>query len=334
MHIVTGGAGFIGSAVVWRLNREDIDDILIVDNLGDADKWKNLVGLRYREYLHRDEFLRRIQRGEAPDQAEAVIHMGACSSTTERDADFLMANNVRYAQAVCRYALDCGARFIQASSAATYGDGGQGFADDPADLLRLKPLTMYGYSKHLFDLWALRENLLKRIACLKFFNVYGPNEYHKGDMRSMVCKAVEQIQAGKGLHLFRSGRPEYADGGQMRDFIYVKDCVDIIWWLLANPEENGILNAGSGAARTWNDLAKAVFAAMGLPADVEYVDMPEALRDTYQYFTQADMGWLKQRNCPVNFHSLEDGVRDYVRNYLLGKDPHLGGWQHSNGDSK
>jgi len=323
MYIITGGAGFIGSAVVWRLNQEGIDDILIVDRLGATDKWKNLVGLRYREYLHRDEFLRRIRCNEAPDQVKAVIHMGACSSTTERDADFLMANNVHYAQAVCRYALERGARCIQASSAATYGDGSQGFADDPANLSRLRPLSMYGYSKQLFDLWALRENLLNRIACLKFFNVYGPNEYHKGDMRSLVCKAVEQIQTRGELRLFRSDRPDYADGGQMRDFIYVKDCEAIIWWLLGNPEVNGILNAGSGTARTWNDLAGAVFAAMGRPTNVAYTDMPEALQGRYQYFTQADMAWLKRHNCPVKCHSLEDGVRDYVCTYLLGDDPYL-----------
>ena len=323
MYIVTGGAGFIGSAVVWRLNREGVDDILIVDNLGTTDKWKNLVGLRYREYLHRDEFAQRIEQGSAPEQVEAVIHMGACSSTTERDADFLMRNNVRYSQALCRYALERGARFIQASSAATYGDGAQGFSDGLLTLFRLKPLNMYGYSKHLFDMWAFRENLLNRVACLKFFNVYGPNEYHKGDMRSMICKAVEQIQACGELRLFCSDRPDYADGGQMRDFVYVKDCAEIIWWLLRNPDVNGILNAGSGTARTWNDLARAVFAAMERPERVRYMEMPEALRGKYQYFTQADMGWLEQRGCPAVFHSLEDGVREYVREYLLGANPHL-----------
>jgi ADP-L-glycero-D-manno-heptose 6-epimerase len=324
MYIITGGAGFIGSAVAWRLNQEGVDDILIVDNLGTTDKWKNLAGLRYREYLHRDEFLRRIREGEAPDQVEAVIHMGACSSTTERDADFLMANNVRYAQEVCRYALARGARFIQASSAATYGDGSQGFSVDLPNLCRLRPLNMYGYSKHAFDVWASRENLLDRIVCLKFFNVYGPNEYHKGDMRSMVCKAVEQIRADGALRLFRSCKQKYADGGQMRDFVYVKDCAEIVRWLLGNPDVNGILNAGSGAARTWNDLAKAVFAAMALPVNVVYTDMPEALRGKYQNFTQADMAWIDRHHCPVRFHSLEDGVRDDVGNYLLADDPYLG----------
>ena len=323
MYIITGGAGFIGSGVVWRLNLEGIDDILIVDNLGATDKWKNLAGLRYREYLHRDEFLSRIRGKDAPQQAQAVIHMGACSDTTQRDADFLMANNVRYAQEVCRYALERGARFIQASSAATYGDGARGFSDDVRILPRLKPLNMYGYSKQLFDLWTLRENLLNRIVCLKFFNVYGPNEYHKGDMRSMVCKAVEQIRTQGELRLFRSENPDYADGGQMRDFVQVKDCVELIWWLLNNPEVNGVLNAGSGRARTWNDLAQAVFTALAMPVNVVYTDMPEDLRGKYQYFTQADMSWLERHNCPLQFRSLEDGVRDYVCNYLLSNEPYL-----------
>ena len=319
MYIVTGGAGFIGSAVVWRLNQAGIDDILIVDNLGTTEKWKNLVGLRYVDYMHRDEFVRRIREGKAPERVQAVIHMGACSSTTERDADFLMENNVHYSQEVCRYAFACGARYVHASSAATYGDGSQGFSDDAAGLDKLRPLNMYGYSKQLFDLWAVREKLIGRIASLKFFNVYGPNEYHKDDMRSMVCKAVEQIRASGELKLFSSDRPDYADGGQMRDFVYVKDCVEIIWWLLEHPEANGVLNVGSGKARTWNDLAAAVFAALERPAAVVYMDMPEALKGKYQYFTQADMGWLERLGCPVAFHSLEDGVRDYVRNYLVGE---------------
>ncbi len=323
MYIITGGAGFIGSAMVWRLNQEDIDDILIVDALGESEKWKNLVGLRYRDYMHKDEFLLRIREGRAPGQVEAVIHMGACSSTTERNADYLMENNVHYSQAVCRYALDTGARFIQASSAATYGDGSRGFSDGLLSLFTLKPLNMYGYSKHLFDLWAFRENLLNKIACVKFFNVYGPNEYHKGDMRSMVCKAVEQVRETDALRLFKSDRPEYVDGGQMRDFVYVKDCVEVIRWLIGKPDVNGILNLGSGTARTWNDLARAVFAAMEQPETIRYIDMPASLAGKYQYFTQADMSWLKRRDCPVRFHSLEDGVRDYVCNYLGASNPYL-----------
>jgi ADP-L-glycero-D-manno-heptose 6-epimerase len=323
MYIVTGGAGFIGSAVVWRLNREGIDDILIVDNLGTSEKWKNLTGLRFREYMHRDAFLQHIRAGGGSGRIEAVIHMGACSSTTERDADFLMRNNVAYSQTVCRYALDHDARFIQAGSAATYGDGSGGFSDSRARLPALRPLNMYGYSKHLFDMWALREGLLDRLVCLKFFNVYGPNEYHKEDMRSMICKAVAQIADTGALRLFASDRPGYPDGGQMRDFIYVKDCAEMIWWLLGHPEVNGIRNMGTGRARSWNDLAAAVFAAMDLPPAIVYVDMPEHLRGRYQYFTEADMGWLRELDVPLRPHSLEDGVNDYVRGYLLAANPYL-----------
>jgi ADP-L-glycero-D-manno-heptose 6-epimerase len=323
MYIVTGGAGFIGSAVVWRMNREGVDDILIVDNLGVSEKWKNLVGLRYRAYMHRDAFLQHILAGGGSDRVEAVIHMGACSSTTERDADFLMRNNVAYSQTLCRYALDRDARYIHASSAATYGDGSRGFSDSEQRLSELRPLNRYGYSKHLFDVWAAREGLLPRLVCLKFFNVYGPNEYHKGEMRSMVCKAAGQITESGVLRLFASDRPEYPDGGQMRDFIYVKDCAEMIWWLLLHPEVNGIRNLGTGTARSWNDLAAAVFAAMDRPPAILYVDMPEQLRGGYQYFTEADMGWLREMNVPARFHSLEEGIRDYVRGYLLTATPCL-----------
>lgn len=323
MYIVTGGAGLIGSAIVWELNRRGIDDILIVDNLASTEKWKNLVPLRYRDYLHRDAFLDRVRNGAWPDGVEGVIHMGACSSTTERDADFLMENNFHYSRDLCWAALRCGARFINASSAATYGDGSLGFSDSLELMPRLRPLNMYGYSKKLFDLWARDEDLLGRIVSLKFFNVYGPNEYHKGDMRSVVCKAVPQIRETGKLRLFRSDRPDYADGGQMRDFVYVKDCAALVAWFLEARDVNGIFNVGTGRARTWNDLAGAVFAAMDLPVNIEYVDMPAHLRGKYQYFTQADMSWMKRVDCPFAFRSLEDGVSDYVRGYLAGDQPHL-----------
>jgi ADP-L-glycero-D-manno-heptose 6-epimerase len=324
MYIVTGGAGFIGSAVVWELNRQGMDDILIVDNLGSKEKWKNLVPLRYRDYIHRDAFLADIRGGRWPDGVRAVIHMGACSSTTERDADFLMENNFRYSRDLCRAALRAQARFIAASSAATYGDGSLGFSDSPEMLPRLRPLNMYGYSKHLFDLWADREGLLDRLASLKFFNVYGPNEYHKGDMRSVACKAVPLIRASGRLALFRSERPDYEDGGQKRDFVHVKDCAALVVWLLENPAVNGVLNMGTGKARTWNDLARAVFTALDRPPLIEYVDMPEALKKKYQYFTEADMGWMERAGCPVTFRGLEEGVGDYVRGYLSdGEERHL-----------
>ncbi len=323
MYIVTGGAGMIGSAVVWELNRRGVDDILIVDNLASTEKWKNLVHLRYTDYIRRDAFIAGIRRGEWPDGVEAVIHMGACSSTTERDADFLMANNFHYSRDLCRHALHAGARFINASSAATYGDGSLGFSDSLELMPRLRPLNMYGYSKKLFDLWAVREGTIRELVSLKFFNVYGPNEYHKGNMRSVVCKAVPQIEESGALKLFRSDRPDYEDGGQKRDFVYVKDCAELILWFVEHKDVNGIFNVGTGRARTWNDLARAVFAAMDREPSIEYIDMPDTLKGKYQYFTQADMGWMKRIRCDFRFRSLEEGVDDYVRHYLIAPDPYL-----------
>ena len=323
MYIVTGGAGLIGSAVIWELNRRGVDDILVVDNLASTDKWKNLVHLRYTDYMHRDEFIAQVRRGQWPEGTKAVIHMGACSSTTERNADFLMENNFHYTRDLCWAAHRGGSRFITASSAATYGDGSLGFSDALDMVPRLRPLNMYGYSKQLFDLWALREGAVEGIVSLKFFNVYGPNEYHKGSMRSVVCKAVPQILDSGVLKLFRSDRPDYADGGQMRDFVYVKDCAALILWFVDNPQVNGIFNVGTGQARTWNDLAHAVFAAMDREPRIEYIDMPDTLKGKYQYFTQADMSWIQRLNCPFTFRSLEEGVDDYVRNYLCASEPYL-----------
>jgi len=327
MYIVTGGAGFIGSAMVWKLNQLGMGDILVVDNLAESEKWKNLVNLTYRDYIHKDEFLRLVM-GDEDLRAKAIIHMGACSSTTERNADYLMDNNYRYTQMLLRYAAERDIRFINASSAATYGDGTLGFSDDHESTGRLKPLNMYGYSKQLVDVWALRSGLMDKMASLKFFNVYGPNEYHKDDMKSVVCKAFAQIgdsgPDGGKMKLFRSYKPEYPDGGQMRDFIYVKDCLEVMAWLLEHPEVNGIFNVGSGRARTWNDLARAVFSAMDRQPVIEYMDMPEILRGKYQYFTEAPMDKLRQAGYDRELTSLEDGVADYVRNYLAQSDPFLG----------
>lgn len=323
MYIVTGGAGFIGSAMVWKLNQMGIEDILVVDNLSTSEKWNNLVGLKYEDYLHRDQFLKFVLEGEDRFETEAIIHMGACSSTTELDADFLMENNYRYTQYVCRHCLAHGARFINASSAATYGNGEFGFADDHAGIDQLRPLNMYGYSKQLFDLWAKQGDLLDRIVCLKFFNVFGPNEYHKDDMKSVICKAHSQVLETGKLKLFKSYREEYPHGGQKRDFVYIKDCVDIMAWFLENPDKNGIFNVGTGTARTWNDLANAVFAAMGREPVIEYIEMPEVIRDKYQYFTEANMDKLAQAGCDVKMTSLEDGAADYVQNYLNRDNPYL-----------
>jgi ADP-L-glycero-D-manno-heptose 6-epimerase len=324
MIVVTGGAGFIGSAFVWRLNQEGIDDdIVIVDSLGTDDKWKNLVNRRFVDYIHKDDFLRMIGDDQLPFEVSSIVHMGACSSTTERDADYLWNNNYLYTKTLAEWSLKRGIRFIYASSAATYGDGTQGFSDDHSKIRELKPINMYGYSKQLFDLWLLRNKLEGKIAGIKFFNVFGPNEYHKADMTSVIFKAFHQIKETGKVKLFKSYKPEYKDGGQLRDFVYIKDCIDVMWWLFNNSAANGIFNLGTGKARTWNDLIKAVFAAMGIKTKIEYIEMPESLRNQYQYFTEAKMDKLKAAGCPVAFSSLEDSVRDYVVNYLQKPDQHL-----------
>jgi ADP-L-glycero-D-manno-heptose 6-epimerase len=323
MYIVTGGAGFIGSAFVWKLNEMGIEDVIIVDNLSTSDKWKNLVNLRYDDYIHKDQFLQLLLEEDEHFTPSAVVHMGACSSTTEADADFLMENNYRYSQVLARFCAARGIRFINASSAATYGDGSQGFSDDHDKAMELKPLNMYGYSKQLLDMWAMRKGLMDKMVSLKFFNVFGPNEYHKGDMKSVVCKAFHQIRETGRLKLFKSYRPEYGHGEQMRDFVYVKDCVDVMWWLLENPDVNGIYNLGTGRARTWKDLGRAVFKAMGREPDLEFIEMPGTIRDKYQYFTQAEMDKLAEAGWNRGFTGLENAVEDYVVNYLSRDDPYL-----------
>jgi ADP-L-glycero-D-manno-heptose 6-epimerase len=324
MIVVTGGAGFIGSAFVWKLNQEGINDIVIVDSLGTDDKWKNLVNLRFADYIHKDIFLRLICDDQVAFDVSAIVHMGACSSTTERDADYLWNNNYLYTKTLAVWALKRGIRFIYASSAATYGDGTQGFSDEHNQINELKPINMYGYSKQVFDLWALRNHVEDKIAGIKFFNVFGPNEYHKADMTSVIFKAFHQIKEAGKVKLFKSYLPKYPDGGQMRDFVYIKDCIDVMWWLLNNSAANGIFNLGTGKARTWNDLIKAVFTAMEIKTNIEYIEMPELLRNQYQYFTEANMDKLNAAGCPVKFFSLEDSVRDYVGNHLQKTDPHLG----------
>lgn len=323
MIVVTGGAGFIGSAIVWKLNNEGRDDIVIVDRLGETSKWKNLVNRTYAEYLHKKDFLEMVLADRVPFPVETVIHMGACSSTTEQDADYLMENNYRYSRHVAEWAASHDVRLLYASSAATYGDGTRGFSDDNSVTPVLQPINMYGYSKQLFDLWVLKNGLDKRFVGIKFFNVFGPNEYHKGDMRSVVHKAAVQIGETGGMKLFRSHRPDFNDGEQLRDFVYVKDCVDVIWWFLQERTMAGIFNLGTGRARTWNDLAGAVFRALNKPVHIEYIDMPASIRDQYQYFTEAPLEKLQAAGCPVVFRSLEDAVSDYVGTYLAAGEKTL-----------
>ncbi|MBN2039228.1 MAG: ADP-glyceromanno-heptose 6-epimerase [Spirochaetes bacterium] len=316
MIIVTGGAGFIGSAFVWKLNNEGIDDILIVDELGKSEKWKNLIGRKFVDYVNKDEFLNNLSDSSYSD-VEAVIHMGACTSTTETDADYMMQNNYRYTKELARWAVMKNARFVYASSAATYGDGSQGFSDNEDTISDLKPLNVYGYSKHLFDIWAIKNKISDKVAGLKFFNVFGPNEYHKEDMVSVVYKAFHQIIDSGKVTLFKSYLDDYKHGEQMRDFIYVKDVVNVIYWFMQNKDVNGIYNLGTGKARKWADLVKAIFSGMGIDPKVDFIDMPQNLREKYQYFTQAEMEKLKQAGYPLEFMSLEEAVRDYVLGYLL-----------------
>ncbi|MBP7830703.1 MAG: ADP-glyceromanno-heptose 6-epimerase [Kiritimatiellae bacterium] len=313
--IVTGGAGFIGSNLVAALNERGEDHVLVVDELGTDEKWKNLVGLRYEDYMGRDDFRAAI-RHDLLGSVDAVFHLGACSATTEKDASYLADNNYRYTRELCEWCLHNGSRFIYASSAATYGDGESGYSDDDRHTLTLKPLNMYGYSKHMFDLWALRHALLDRIVGLKYFNVFGPREDHKGDMRSVVHKAYHQIRETGEIRLFKSYKPKYRDGEQERDFIFVRDAVDVTLFFLDHPGVSGLFNCGTGQARTWNDLAKAVFAAMGVEPRITYIDMPPALRDKYQYHTQADVLKLRKAGYDKPFTALEDGVQAYIRDGL------------------
>jgi ADP-L-glycero-D-manno-heptose 6-epimerase len=316
--IVTGAAGLIGSALIWVLNRCGYSDILAVDNLGTSEKWRNLVPLRFLDYLEADDFLARITTNPSGfDQVGTIFHLGACSSTTETDASYLIRNNYGYSKRICQWSLGRGARFVYASSAATYGDGSQGMNDADPQLHHLRPLNMYGYSKHLFDVHASQEGWLTHVAGLKFFNVFGPNESHKGEMRSVVHKAFHQIRETGRMTLFKSHRPDFADGHQRRDFLYVKDAVAMTLHLAATPGANGLFNVGSGAPRTWLDLANALFSSLSLPPQIDFIDMPEHLRAKYQYHTEADLTRLRASGYSNPITPLEDAVRDYVVHYLL-----------------
>jgi ADP-L-glycero-D-manno-heptose 6-epimerase len=325
--LITGGAGFIGSALAWELNRRGSENIVIADRLGTDEKWRNLVPLKFADYIDGIDLLNKITANpDALGRFDVVLHLGACSATTEKDSDFLMRNNFDYTRQLCQWAMAQRARFVYASSAATYGDGSLGMDDTNDDIQRLRPLNMYGYSKHLFDLHAKRQGWLRRIVGLKYFNVFGPNEDHKADMRSVVHKAFGQITSTGRLSLFKSHRPDYRDGEQKRDFLYVKDAVRMTLQLAQAPLAAGLYNLGSGTAQTWVDLANAIFAALGRPPAIDFIDMPEALREKYQYFTCADIARLRQSGYADTLTPLTDSVRDYVTNYLqhdrrLGDEP-------------
>ena len=318
MWIVTGGAGLIGSAVVWYWNTQNITDILIVDHLGESEKWKNLRALRYSDYLEKDDFLPRLARGEFDGKIEGIMHLGACSATTELDATYLINNNFRYTAELAEYAVRNNIRMVYASSCATYGDGTLGYKDDESSIEALRPLNMYGYSKQMFDLYAKQRGWLDKLVGCKFSNVYGPNEFHKGNMRSVVLRAFEQITATGKMGLFKSCNPEYADGEFKRDFLYVKDAVKMLWHLACvNKDAHGLFNIGSGRAETWNALAEAAFSALGKPCNIEYIEMPEHLRSKYQYYTCAEMDKLRAAGYTQEATSLKDAVHDYLVNYCL-----------------
>lgn len=314
MIIVTGGAGFIGSCMVRTLNDAGIEEIVIVDDINTTNKWLNIRNKRYIGYIHKSEFLEKLSGYE---NITAIIHMGAQSSTTESDFDYLWKNNFEYTKTLWSYCAEKQISFIYASSAATYGNGEEGF-DDRINIDKLLPLNAYGYSKQCFDLWVKHQARVypKQYVGLKFFNVYGPNEYFKGSMASMIFHGYQQIQETGRIRLFKSCHPDYKDGEQLRDFVYVKDVCNVIFWLLQHVEISGLFNVGTGNAQSFRELAEAVFHALDMEPCIEYIDMPEHLRNRYQYYTKAEMQKLKNAGYKKDFLNLEEGARDYVCNYL------------------
>src|SRR6266542_2518296 len=311
--LLTGGAGLIGSALLRELNRHGSTDVTVADFLGDEDrKWRHLRPLQFADYLEADDLLDRLAAGDL-GTFDLVLHMGACSSTTEKDAAYLIRNNFEYTKELAEWSDTTGARFVYASSAATYGSGENGMSDDSSlDYLRmLRPLNMYGYSKHLYDLYAAQNGLLETSVGLKYFNVFGPNEDHKGDMRSVVNKAVEQITETGSLRLFKSYRDDYEHGEQQRDFLYVKHAAKMTLHLAAS-DAIGLFNIGSGVAHTWNELASATFSALGKPQRIEYIEMPEEMRSKYQYYTKADITRLLDTGYPAADDTFRADVTEYV----------------------
>jgi ADP-L-glycero-D-manno-heptose 6-epimerase len=325
--VVTGGAGFIGSCVVAALEAAGHAEIVVCDRLGRDDKWRNLAKRALADLIPPEALMGHLDRHRR--EIEAVIHMGAISATTEADADLIVESNFRLTMRLWDWCAAAGARLLYASSAATYGDGGAGFSDalDAAGLAALRPLNAYGWSKHLTDrrilhLAASGAPRPRQWAGLKFFNVYGPNEYHKGGQQSVVVQVHRQIKEHGVARLFRSCRPDYADGGQLRDFVWVDDVAAVILWLLDHPGVNGLYNVGSGRARSFLDLATSVFAALGLPPSIEYVEMPAQLQGRYQYFTLAPLDRLRAAGCEFQPTPLEEGVRRYVQDSLEADDPY------------
>ncbi len=327
MIIVTGGAGFIGSNIVAALDEQGARDIVVCDWLETNDKWRNIAKHNVRDVVA-PELLPDYMEKQAP-RIKAIIHMGAISSTTETDVDLIVRNNIRLSNDLWDWCTERRIPFIYASSAATYGGGEHGFDDDNTleAAAQLHPLNAYGWSKHLFDRRVLSDLAAGRAhpphwAGLKFFNVYGPNEYHKGSMKSVIAHIYPQAEKGETVSLFKSHHPDYPDGGQKRDFVFVKDCADVVLWLMENRKACGLFNLGTGKARTFEDLAKATFAALNRAPQISYRDTPVEIRDKYQYFTEAKMDRLRHAGYTKPFTELEDGVADYVRTYLQADDPY------------
>ena len=332
MIIVTGGAGFIGSNLVAALNERGREDIIVCDTLGTDAKWRNLNGKQIIDVCPPSElssWVRDGALGHYQRKIEMIFHLGANSSTVEKDVDSLVSENFRFSCDLWRMCVKNGIRLLYASTAATYGDGTAGFTDglNSQALARLKPLNAYGWTKHLFDQNVARwvqdpSTRPPQYAGLKFFNVYGPNEYHKGFMKSVVSQKYPMAKGDDAVTLFKSYNAEYEDGGQLRDFIYVRDCVEVMLWLFESEGVNGLFNVGTGQARSFKDLANSLFGALGKNPKIEYIDMPENIKRNYQYFTEADTSSLRSSGYAVPLTNLEDGVSDYVNNYLLKHDPY------------
>lgn len=324
MIVITGGAGFIGSCLAWKFNLLGRNDLLIVDDHGaDLPKSRNIAKRKYLDYFEKNDFLKELSKNSTAREIETIFHLGACSDTTETNKEYLWETNCEYSKRLAEWSLKEGKPFFYASSAATYGDGSEGYSDADTKTPSLKPLNLYGLSKQVFDLWVLENKLQKKFVGLKFFNVFGPNEYHKGEMRSVVHKGYEQIKKEGKMRLFKSYRKEYADGEQKRDFVYVKDVLDVMIWFWEHPGVKGIFNLGMGLAQSWKDLAHAIFEALGKEDRIEYIEMPEKIRDKYQYWTEADLAHLRNAGCKHAFRPLKDAVKDYVLNYLEKPDPYL-----------
>jgi len=320
MKIITGGAGFIGSAICWNLNKQGISEIILVDENTTGSKEQNISGLKYTDYIDKDSFLKLVQKSAINYKVDTIYHMGACSSTTENNMEYLIENNVEYSKSLGKWCISNNAKYIYASSAATYGNGENGFDDDIETIPKLKPLNKYGLSKQMFDMWVIENKLLEKFTGLKYFNVFGPNESHKGDMRSMVNKAYDQINETGKLKLFRSLKPEYKDGEQLRDFIYVKDAVEMTVFFDpvtgAGKGNTGIFNIGSGTASTWLNAADAVFKTLGKTPQIEWIDIPDNIKDQYQYYSKANIIRLRSAGYKNEIAKLEVSIDDYVKNYL------------------